>query len=228
MARVAEELWTDAELEACVKAYLAMIDAQDRGERFNKSAIYRELQLDHLAGRSEGSIARRMSNLTAFFEERGERVLAGHNGLANIGTNVSRRLTQILDRMAVEDGGEEALRIQAAKIIERGPVTKPRHGVPVRVQRDVSAFARSADVVAWALSQSLGICERCQEQAPFLDRQGLPFLEVHHVEFLRNGGLDDADNVVALCPNCHRAAHHSHDAGDVKIRLLARIQARGY
>ena len=36
---------------------------------------------------------------------------------------------------------------------------------------------------------------------------GSPFLEVHHVDYMANGGSDTIDNVVALCPNCHRKMH---------------------
>ena len=35
-----------------------------------------------------------------------------------------------------------------------------------------------------------------------------PFLEVHHVKRLAKGGADVPSNTVALCPNCHRAAHY--------------------
>ncbi|WP_163591073.1 HNH endonuclease, partial [Klebsiella variicola] len=36
---------------------------------------------------------------------------------------------------------------------------------------------------------------------------GTPFLEVHHIEWLSNGGEDSVENAIALCPNCHRQAH---------------------
>lgn len=36
------------------------------------------------------------------------------------------------------------------------------------------------------------------------DKKGQPFLEVHHIHYLSNGGNDTIDNVIALCPNCHR------------------------
>ena len=34
-------------------------------------------------------------------------------------------------------------------------------------------------------------------------------LEIHHIEWVRDGGGDDASNLIALCPNCH--ALHTAD-----------------
>lgn len=52
-----------------------------------------------------------------------------------------------------------------------------------------------------------GICTLCGEPAPFKDKKGKPFLESHHIDWLSEGGADSIENVVALCPNCHRKMH---------------------
>jgi 5-methylcytosine-specific restriction endonuclease McrA len=52
-----------------------------------------------------------------------------------------------------------------------------------------------------------GICQLCDRDAPFLDGDNEPYLEVHHVQWLSRGGRDSLDNAVALCPNCHRKMH---------------------
>ena len=39
-------------------------------------------------------------------------------------------------------------------------------------------------------------------------KDNTPYLEVHHKIRLSDGGEDTIDNVVALCPNCHRKAHY--------------------
>ena len=65
-------------------------------------------------------------------------------------------------------------------------------------------------------------CQLCNEEAPFLDKQGNPFFEVHHIDYLSKGGTDTIDNVVALCPNCHRKMHHLELKDDVeKIKRKA-------
>nr|WP_275041241.1 HNH endonuclease signature motif containing protein [Halomonas meridiana] len=45
--------------------------------------------------------------------------------------------------------------------------------------------------------------------APFNRKSdGSPYLEVHHRKPLAEGGDDTVANAIALCPNCHRAAHY--------------------
>jgi 5-methylcytosine-specific restriction protein A len=84
---------------------------------------------------------------------------------------------------------------------------------PRRVERVV--YARDPDVVVYALRRAKGICELCSQPAPFVDRYGVPFLEVHHITYLARGGADTIDNVCALCPNCHRRVHALEYAQEV-------------
>ena len=69
-------------------------------------------------------------------------------------------------------------------------------------------FLRSAHVRQEAEWRAKGTCGDCRKPAPFLTPSGRPFLEVHHILPLGRGGLDVAENVIALCPNCHRKRHH--------------------
>lgn len=74
--------------------------------------------------------------------------------------------------------------------------------------RLVSVFDRNPDVVAEVLFQADGICGSCGSEAPFIRRSDRsPFLEVHHITPLADGGEDTVENALALCPNCHREAH---------------------
>jgi len=66
-------------------------------------------------------------------------------------------------------------------------------------------YRRNPDIIAEALLNADGVCEMCGEPAPFhRATDGTPFLEVHHKISLKDGGIDTLDNVVAVCPNCHR------------------------
>lgn len=67
-------------------------------------------------------------------------------------------------------------------------------------------YDRNEFVKEYARRRAAGRCQLCDELAPFKSN-GVPFLEVHHVEWLAEGGPDSVDNVVALCPNCHRKMH---------------------
>lgn len=76
-------------------------------------------------------------------------------------------------------------------------------------QKVVTGYKRNPDVVAERLFLANGICETCHTPAPFhRKKNGTPYLEVHHVIFLSDGGDDTVENTQALCPNCHRKAHH--------------------
>jgi 5-methylcytosine-specific restriction endonuclease McrA len=70
-----------------------------------------------------------------------------------------------------------------------------------------TVYNRSIFVKAYARRVAQGICQLCDKEAPFLDKQGMPYLEAHHIHYLSQGGSDTIDNVVALCPNCHRRIH---------------------
>lgn len=71
-----------------------------------------------------------------------------------------------------------------------------------------TVYTRSPYVVAEVLLRASGICQNCKNDAPFKKEDGTPFLEVHHIEWLSNGGEDSVENAIALCPNCHRQAHY--------------------
>lgn len=80
---------------------------------------------------------------------------------------------------------------------------------PLRVKVSTFVFVRNPDVVAEVLIRARGSCERCGATAPFLRRRnGVPYLEVHHVTRLVDGGEDTVENAIALCPNCHRELHY--------------------
>ena len=79
-----------------------------------------------------------------------------------------------------------------------------------------STFIRSADVVKETKRRADGICQYCGQPAPFSDKKGNPYLEVHHVVWLSRGGEDSTANTVALCPNCHMRMHILDNPEDVE------------
>jgi 5-methylcytosine-specific restriction enzyme A len=62
-------------------------------------------------------------------------------------------------------------------------------------------------VAEYAKRNANGLCQLCGLPAPFTGHDGQPYLEVHHIVPLAEGGKDEIGNVVALCPNCHRKMH---------------------
>jgi 5-methylcytosine-specific restriction protein A len=88
------------------------------------------------------------------------------------------------------------------------------------------SYKRSAVVREFALRAANGVCQGCGEDAPFIDNSGEPFLEVHHLHRRSDGGPDDPENVIAVCPNCHRRVHHGRDGDELNRELIERADAR--
>jgi 5-methylcytosine-specific restriction protein A len=82
---------------------------------------------------------------------------------------------------------------------------------------------RSWLVKQYALLRAASKCEACGNPPPFLDDDGKGFLEVHHISRLADEGIDGPGNVVAVCPNCHRRAHHSADRLSFQAALAATV-----
>lgn len=82
---------------------------------------------------------------------------------------------------------------------------------PATTEVKVIQHQRDAKVKAWVLKRAKGRCECCEEKAPFTTESERPFLEVHHLIRLKDGGPDTIENCAAVCPNCHRALHYAID-----------------
>jgi 5-methylcytosine-specific restriction enzyme A len=91
-------------------------------------------------------------------------------------------------------------------------------------RRDVSSqvFVRSYEVRRLVLLRAQGKCEYCTQRGFVMD-DGRVFLETHHVIPLSEGGSDTKDNVVAICPNHHREAHHGENRLKIREQLLSRL-----
>ena len=79
-----------------------------------------------------------------------------------------------------------------------------------------NVFNRSQEVINETKRRAKGICQLCNQTAPFIDKKGDPYLEVHHVIWLSRGGEDSTDNTVALCPNCHKRMHILDNPDDIE------------
>lgn len=92
-----------------------------------------------------------------------------------------------------------------------------------RTNGSAERFVRDPNVIAWVLEQAAGTCEACGDKAPFRRDDGEPYLEVHHVRPLAEGGPDTVDNAIACCPNCHRHLHHGSGRDNLRQSLLKRL-----
>lgn len=82
-----------------------------------------------------------------------------------------------------------------------------------------TTYMRDRYVSEYAKQRANGVCQLCNLPAPFIDRDGKPYLESHHIIWLSDGGEDSISNTVALCPNCHRKMHALNLDDDVNKLL---------
>jgi 5-methylcytosine-specific restriction enzyme A len=75
----------------------------------------------------------------------------------------------------------------------------------------ITVRKRSKRVKEYVLARANGICEGCNQGAPFFTTNGRPYLETHHIRRLSDGGYDKPEWVTAVCPNCHMRAHYAED-----------------
>lgn len=85
-------------------------------------------------------------------------------------------------------------------------------------------FVRNPYVVAAAIMRSKGECEMPGCTCTLFHRDdGTPYLEVHHIVPLAEGGDDTLINAAALCPYCHRKLHHGVNRSSDRIVLHTHI-----
>jgi 5-methylcytosine-specific restriction enzyme A len=107
----------------------------------------------------------------------------------------------------VEDSQELSLDERLEKI------ELSKSDIPKLKKEVIYSYSRNPNIVAQALFRAQGKCEKCGKNAPFRRKSnGTPYLEVHHKTPLseqanNDNNLDTLENVLALCPNCHRKAH---------------------
>ena len=125
-------------------------------------------------------------------------------------------------RLPAADAGREFSRKLDPKTVFRN--AKKAKGKPATRARTTTEFVRNPSVVAAAILRSGGACEmpKCKH-ALFNRDDGSPFLEVHHITPLAEGGDDTLRNAAALCPMCHREVHHGVNRVKKRARLDAHV-----
>ncbi len=98
-----DDSWTDAELDATVRAYLQMLQLELQGESYSKADYRRELLIDPLARRTAGSIEYRMQNISALRDEMGLEWIRGYKPARNVGTEIKRRLAAAMREQVAPD-----------------------------------------------------------------------------------------------------------------------------
>lgn len=227
------EEWTDQELAACVAAYRRLWLARTTDTKVNKSALRREVVNASLRARGESAYEFRMQNISAVIDELGLGFVEGYVPLRNFGS-VKDRIIELInehwDRAAklevpTSDPEKLATRVESAiQKIRKGKLSPPSGSkTPSRTVSTSNQFARDPNIIAWVCEEADGHCEACNEAAPFNRTDGSPYLEVHHVRPLSEGGPDTTDNAIAGCPNCHRRLHYAENRNSFRKTILAKV-----
>jgi 5-methylcytosine-specific restriction protein A len=219
------EDWSESEIKAAVGAYLTMLALEQNEQKFNKALEHRLLRQGALADRTEGSVEFRMRNISTVLQRMECKWIEGYKPAKNVGSNVEQGIREALASDVFEPSADEDTLERRAIALEQEPFDKEPKGIlkPKRAFSSRSAYIRDPQVRAWIRQKAKGICEGCGQPAPF-EKNGLPFLEVHHVKHLAQKGSDRTRNAVALCPNCHRRCHHSSDRDEFTASLYLQVK----
>lgn len=227
--------WTDDELMACVVAYRELQTAEAAGEVINKTAKRMQVLATTLSSRTAGSYEFRMANISAVVEALGLPILTGYQPRRNVGAKVTAKLLPMVNHVWQREWSAEAptadpealqTRVKSARSKLKGDLSAPPPTNPLsgsKVASTTTRFVRDPNVIAWVLATAAGNCEACGDPAPFLREDGEPYLEVHHVRPLSEGGPDSADNAVGVCPTCHRRFHHGLDKDRYRRETIKRV-----
>ncbi|GAB3320258.1 MULTISPECIES: HNH endonuclease [Gammaproteobacteria] len=215
--------WTEEELRASVDAYIEMHRLESSGKPFTKKPYYESLA--NRFGRTVKSYEYRMQNISYVYSLQGRRWVSGLKPARNVGSNVIQKIEKLIAASEGQQFGSNAGFEAAVEKLSKNPPASPPKGnkKPSSIQSSVTQFVRDPAVVSWVLAEAAGRCECCEAPAPFVREDGSPFLEVHHLQRLADGGEDTTNNAVALCPNCHRELHYGSEKRELGEKLRAKV-----
>ncbi|MBM4436886.1 MAG: HNH endonuclease [Actinobacteria bacterium] len=122
------------------------------------------------------------------------------------------------DEAAIPPPGVPLEELRRRALAASAPVVAPHTGNSVHSFR-----IRSRQVAEYVVARADEHCESCGSPAPFRRTDNTPYLETHHIRRVADDGADHPRWVAAVCPNCHRRAHHGSDRDELKRRLAERL-----
>lgn len=87
-------------------------------------------------------------------------------------------------------------------------------------------YERSESVKNYVLARAKGVCEACDNPAPFKKNDGTPYLEPHHTMRISDDGPDHPEWVGAICPNCHRRIHSGENGSSYNTELQKKLKIK--
>lgn len=201
-----------------------MLYKEQSNQPYVKKEYYQILSAKHSP--TSKSFEYRMQNISYVRFLMGRSWLKGLKPAKNVGAlNIGK-----IEKMLLQVTGEQQAPSAEFEAAVREAVGKTRLNPPNGTKRpqavkvEIFSLQRNALVKAWILQNAAGYCECCGARAPFCGADGAPYLEIHHIHHLADGGPDTITNAVALCPNCHREMHYGENADELKAKLLQSLQ----
>ena len=127
----------------------------------------------------------------------------------------------------LERESTEVPEVETSDLVSLRELAYGRSSVEAPKSSRITSYYKRADLIKrYVLKRANEYCEYCGRRAPFLTKDLRPYLEVHHILSLSDGGPDDPRWVIALCPNCHRMAHYSKDAEKIREEMLKLVEMK--
>lgn len=150
--------------------------------------------------------------------------LKNSNNVDNILSDKSNGITEYKENQT----DEENYQIIIEKTIKNIGITyKKKNTAAKKQQRTSNNYIRDPQAAAYVKQQAGYKCEFNKEHKTFIsDISGKQYVEAHHLIPIKyqdqfKYSLDIPENIVALCPNCHRAIHHG--TKDCKKKIISAL-----
>lgn len=181
---------------------------------------------DHLAdGRDlllfEATKTKGIYRFVGCFAFAGWEAIQAPDGYGQLRSAIVFELVPVADVDSVPATEKEEIDLKTKSLAELRALALAAATVPKSPSKESQRtyYVRSAKVKAYVLKRANGHCEACGKPAPFLRKDGSPYLEPHHIKRVADGGPDHPNSVGAICPTCHRLIHHGEGGSKLNIEL---------
>ena len=231
--------WSRAEVIAALHLYEELLD-----QPISKSVGSPVEQLAQRIGRAPTGVYNKLMNLRALDTRAEQAGLSGGSVTdarvwdeyfdpvsRSVDTNrLETDFEALWSRVATEqslEAAEASLNAESNRLAQRtyeellAAYNRRRpHGAAQRRLTTATTYERSPLVVVLTRTRANYTCEvsGC-ENSTFDGADDNPFVEVHHLLRLADGGVDTITNTVCVCPNHHRELHHGKNREVLKAEL---------
>ncbi|PSP88729.1 hypothetical protein BRC90_06810 [Halobacteriales archaeon QS_4_69_34] len=211
VSNITLDVWDKNEFDSAEDHFLFLTEDMITGDTYSKG----DQKIRILSpGKYEGPLSKYTDDWDAIFNSVGASTkMAKGSSVGPVSEDPKLSITE--DEAAASDLDLGELRKQAEQDSQEAALS---------TRTTTTQYQRSAAVRKYALARADGVCEACEEDAPFVTKAGDPYLEVHHVHRVSDQGADDPDSVLAICPTCHKQVHHGHDGDNYNKILIDKLQ----